>query len=61
MHQELLMHVASAHIQDQLRGADQRRQVKEARSNAKAGVASRRRVLRWQLRRFPAQPVSPAR
>jgi hypothetical protein len=61
MHSDLLMHVSAIHVQDRIHEADYRRQVKEARSTSKAGAVSRRRLLRWHVRRFPAQPVTPTR
>jgi hypothetical protein len=60
MYNDLLMHVSAAHIQNNQRAAESRRQVREARRNVKARAVKPQRRLRWHLRRSPARPVSPA-
>jgi len=58
MHQELLMHVAAADIEDRLDFAADRRKANEARRGVESRAVKQRRRLRWYLRRSPAQPVA---
>ena len=60
MHNDLLMHVSAAYIQDSHRTAEYRRQARAARRSVKTRAVKPQRRLRWHLRRPPAQPVSPA-
>ena len=60
MHNDLLMHVSAAYIQDNLRVAESRHQARESRRIAKTRAVEPQRRLRWHLRRPSAQPVSPA-
>jgi hypothetical protein len=60
MHQELLMHVASAHVQDRIRFADQQRVARTAQAESKAATVKARRGFRWAFNRTPAQSASPS-
>jgi hypothetical protein len=55
MHQELLMHVAAAHLQDRLDVAADRRRANEARRSVESRAVKQRRRLRWHLGRSPAR------
>ena len=61
MHQELLMRVAAAHIQDRVDYAARQREARVARRSVETRAARSRTRLQWPLRRSPAQPVAPAR
>ena len=60
MHQELLMHVAAAHIQDRQQYAANQRLARSARREAKAAVLRPRRRLSWAFSRPRAQSLTPS-